>query len=101
MAARSTPPGANDPTLMGEDRSMAGTPAIPHIAVAKPGWDLAPRPMSSLSASEAFRVVRHLWRDPLQSPCTFACGTCLLCRIHERIMKRARLKKLQKGAGHV
>ena len=61
--------------------------------IAKPGSSLARRRTPPFSRAEAFRMVRSLRNDPGEGPCHFACGTCLLCRIHERAMEQARRKK--------
>lgn len=40
----------------------------------------------------SFTLLKNLLRDPLRSPCRFACGSCLLCLLHERIEKHRQAK---------
>jgi hypothetical protein len=75
---------------------MAGNHVIPRSGVAKPGWNLVRRHTPPFTSLEAFHTLRTIRKDPFEGPCKFACGTCLLCRIHERAQKHALLKKTRK-----
>jgi hypothetical protein len=75
---------------------MVANPVVPRSAVSKPGLNLARRRTPPFTRLEAWHTLRSIRQDPFEGPCKFACGACLLCRIHERAMKDALREKSRK-----